>query len=464
MNFIRVFDNVFWEDEGFTIRLAKMSVVDMINATANDVHPPLYYLFVQFLYRIFGDNGITYHLSGFLPYFFIIVISCTIIKKEFSNIPAVVVITMSSLMKNAVRYNVEARMYSLGALFIFISFFSFYKVIKKNELISWFVFVASSLGAAYTHYYALISVAFFYIMLLPKAKNSKKYLTKTIISYFVTFIAYIPWLIFLLKSFKRTADSWWLNEIPTINECIDFLLDYKWLAVGTLIVITFFVLYDLGLMKIEYSKKEKFFERFNFVFSITEKVVITPEIYWVISGIISFLGTIAVGLTLSYMVRPFFVVRYLFPLSAVLYLIIGYCVSKMNFKKIWSIVLILAILWNNIPVYINIYKAESYLDRQTTIFLSNVKPAEDAVLLTNNPHLSWTLLEYYYPENDIEYVEELSSINNSDYDDAWIFWTEEIDEYTANSFREEHYQFEEIYEGLSSDGLNCFVYNIRRNK
>lgn len=37
MHFIRIFDNSFWGDEGFTIRLAKMGFVDMVSATAKDV-------------------------------------------------------------------------------------------------------------------------------------------------------------------------------------------------------------------------------------------------------------------------------------------------------------------------------------------------------------------------------------------------------------------------------------------
>ena len=42
IGFMRCFDNAFWGDEGYTIRLAKMSLKDMIYATAGDVHPPLY--------------------------------------------------------------------------------------------------------------------------------------------------------------------------------------------------------------------------------------------------------------------------------------------------------------------------------------------------------------------------------------------------------------------------------------
>ena len=50
MNFIRIFDNSFWADEGYSISLAKMSIADMINATANDVHPPLHYFLIQIIY------------------------------------------------------------------------------------------------------------------------------------------------------------------------------------------------------------------------------------------------------------------------------------------------------------------------------------------------------------------------------------------------------------------------------
>ena len=67
MHFIRIFDNSFWGDEGFTIRLAKMGFVDMVLATAKDVHPPLYYFFTQILCHIFGFHGYTYHLTAVSP-------------------------------------------------------------------------------------------------------------------------------------------------------------------------------------------------------------------------------------------------------------------------------------------------------------------------------------------------------------------------------------------------------------
>ena len=88
IGFMRCFDNAFWGDEGYTIRLAKMSLKDMIYATAGDVHPPLYYFLVKGLYCLFGNNGFTYQLSAWLPYCAILLLACSVIRKEFGVITA----------------------------------------------------------------------------------------------------------------------------------------------------------------------------------------------------------------------------------------------------------------------------------------------------------------------------------------------------------------------------------------
>ena len=52
--------------------------------------------------------------------------------------------------------------------------FELYKIINRNKIIDWIIFCIASLGAAYTHYYALISVAFLYLMLLFMIRKNKR--------------------------------------------------------------------------------------------------------------------------------------------------------------------------------------------------------------------------------------------------------------------------------------------------
>lgn len=464
MNLIRIFDNAFWGDEGYSIQMAQRSVSDMISTTAGDVHPPLYYLLAQLLYHTLGNHGFTYHLSALLPYIVIVIIGCSVVKRYFGIIPATVLVTMSSLMKNAIIYNVEARMYALGAMFVLIAYIAFYKIIEKNHPGSWIVFCISSLGAAYTHYYALISVAFFFVMLMPLAISQKKYWKGLVISYLTAIIGYLPWLMILVKSFGRTASSWWLTSIPKISDCYLFLLDYKWLAAVFLVCFLFFAIYQLNLLSIHVSKTGKLKDRIDIGLLLPEAVTLNETLYWGVSGVVAICGTVAVGLVLSYMVRPIFVLRYLFPVSAMLYLIFGVCISKMKLSKLWSVLLIVIILWNNVPTYIQTYNSDHNLGQETAKFLDAVKPERDVELITNNDQLGWTLLGYYYPENVSKCDENALTNLDKDDKDIWLIWNEELNEIAEANIRRQHYTSDKVYEGFFANGLYYHVYQLYRNR
>lgn len=464
MNFIRIFDNAFWGDEGFSIRLAQMTVRDMIAATAADVHPPLYYLLAQVLYRALGNNGMAYHLSALLPYAISMILGCTVIKKYFGIIASMVMLTMASLMKNAVTYNVEARMYALAAMFVLIAYIAFYKIIGKNQLRSWIVFCFSSLGAAYTHYYALVSVAFLFAMIIPLAIYQKKYRKGLIISYLIAIFGYLPWLMVLVKSFGRTANDWWLASIPQISDCYLFLLDYKWMAICVLGVFLLFAAYQIKFLRIKISDGEKLKDRVDIHINIQKELEVSGELYWIISGIISICGTIVVGFALSYMIRPFFVSRYLFPVSTMLYLMIGVCISKLKLRRLWGSVLIFAILWNNVPAYVQQYNTDYNLNNETARFLDAVRPENNVELVTNNIHLGWTLLSYYYPENVSKYDGNAPVQLDTDYEDIWLIWEGELDEAAETSIRNQEYTSAKIHEGFFANGVYYHVYELHRNR
>lgn len=178
-------DNNFWYDELFSIDLAHMTVPDLVSATAADVHPPLYYLFIKLLYDVMGDfDGITYHLGSLLPYGALLLFSYVFLWRKIGKIATVIFVTFLSFTYEGLNYITEARMYSLAALFVTMTYCFFYQILKENKNRAWVLFVLASLGAAYTHYYALISVAFFYIMLalyiLVKRKQEWKKLLITL--------------------------------------------------------------------------------------------------------------------------------------------------------------------------------------------------------------------------------------------------------------------------------------------
>ena len=379
MHFVRIFDNSFWGDEGFTIRLAKMGFVQMCRVTAGDVHPPLYYFFTQILYHILGDHGYVYHLSAVIPYGLILILACTVVRKWFGLIPAAVLATLSSLTSEAFRYNVEARMYSLAAFCVLVAYLSFYQIYKENHLFDWFIFGFSSLCAAYSHYYALISVAFFYLMLLPLWFKDKSYRNRIMWLYGGTVAGYIVWLYVLLKTFKRSVSDWWLLVIATFSDCFDFLWGNKWLSVVAIVVFVVGGMYLFNLIQIRNR-------RISFSFQKSQHISYDALLF--LTGLVSILGTIFVGLALSHLLRPFMIPRYMFPLSAVAYLMLGLCLSKFHWRKPLTVLLLAVVLITQIPEYQFLVQHEKQVDIGTSKCSAILSQTENAILYTDDT--SWS--------------------------------------------------------------------------
>lgn len=465
---IRIFDNCFWGDETATIYMAQMSVREMIRATSYDVHPPLYYLFTQLICQMFGNVGITYHLSAFVPYIGIMILTCTYIRKEYGKVTAFVMVTLISLTTCSIQFNIEARMYAFASLLVLIAYLELYRIICKDKAIDWICFAVASLGAAYTHYYALIAVAFFYVMLFAHMfviRRQKKWAKKIVLLYALTFFAYLPWLMILIRAFERTAEDWWLSSLPTVWGIIIFLFDYKWMVFIFIFSVIAYVLYKIQVIAISYDCSKQFKERVDIVLSTpTFCENESHDLFWIISGLASIVGTIAVGIILSYVIRPFFVTRYIFPLSAVAYLIFGYSISRLKLKRILGGCVLFGVLLANTPIYINTYLDEKALNHESERFIHSVQPSDDAVIYVDSGNLRWVTLDYYYPKNKHIYAPDiLSHIKEIFYDssEAWLFWSYEIGEEVQNDLQRQGYELDRVYAGRMNDNAYYTIYKVK---
>ena len=136
-----------------------------------------------------------------------------------------------------------------------------------------------------------------------------------------------------------------------------------------------------------------------------------------------------------------------------IYLIFGICVSKLNFRRIVVAILVLLILWSNIPQYIEQYKCDKDIEQQTEAFLENVTPSEKSAIFTNCSPLDWTLLEYYYPQSAHAYREALPENFDSSYEEIWLFWSDELDSTMLEQLKTQGYSVTEVYEGSVANGI-----------
>ena len=361
-------------------------------------------------------------------------------------------------MPNAVVENVEVRMYSLAAFFVLTAYVCLYDMLNCNQWTEWCVFCLASLGAAYSHYYALISVAFFYVILILLSIKKLEYRRKTATACIVTVFGYLPWFFKLLSTFKRTSVNWWVNWIPTVEDCIQYLFEYKWLYYVFFTALLLFVLYQFGILEFKADKKTKGYE-FTGTLICAGKRNVSTEMIWVAAGLLSIFGTMLVGIGVSYSFRPLFQAKYCFPVSAVAYLILGFCISKMNCRRVFTTMLTVALLINTLPDYISIYKADRMLDADTEMLLNTVIIPPDGLIYTNIS--SWGLFDYYYPQSKVIYGDGYLETLWEQQNEVWVFWTEEVE--LNREIEGLGYCAAKVYEGNFPNGVYCFVYEISKN-
>lgn len=175
---ILCFHHYIGYDESYSMCLIRHSYSDVIRITALDVHPPLYYLLLKTWMLPFGESIPAARCFSLLIYAVFVslgpLMAGKLFGKETGFLFSFFAITMPACQSYL--YS-EIRMYGLAALLVtacalFASGIA--KHIDSSNAKQWFgLFVTGILGA-YTQYYALIAVAFIYIVLFAVLLYHKK--------------------------------------------------------------------------------------------------------------------------------------------------------------------------------------------------------------------------------------------------------------------------------------------------
>ena len=147
-------------------------------------------------------------------------------------------------------------MYTLAAFFVLAAYVELYYILKSGKIIHWVLFAICSLGAAYTHYYALITVAIFYLTLLIMMFFQHKLIKPTVITSVMTIVGYLPWLTILISTFKRTAAGWWSTDILEFKNTLQSAFDRSWLLYTFFVIVLIYTLYQLKVLNFKYDKQK----------------------------------------------------------------------------------------------------------------------------------------------------------------------------------------------------------------
>lgn len=457
MNIRLMFDNVLWGDEAYSANLVRHDIEGIFQVlTLEENHPPLYYLWLKMFVTLFGHEGYVLHMASIVPFVIGILLAVIFMRKHFGNMPTVFFVIISGMSAPCLEYNVEVRMYALAFLGLVGAFYCAYRILSGSKAMAWVSLVLWALVAAYSHYYALVAAGILVFVTCVAAAirlGGKTWIKGMLV--LAGFIgAYLPWLSVLLKSTKSVSGNWWMTDILSFNETIDMIMCG---ANMRKVVLPLFLIIVLVLVIKESAIISRRKQEGQEIFRITTPSIKgwSVETYTLAVGVLTIVGTVVFAYGLCIFMRPLLAVRYVYPLCAVtaLILVIG-SARVLKYLETWSeqenkswvkglskavLAAILVVLFvlglKDYDAYSTTVEYESAKTEEILYIIGDID--EDEVLVNNGvTHIGWTVLDYYYPDNEIINT----SCGNVDADSFWYFSPHSLNENEFNNMVQKGYE------------------------
>lgn len=375
-----------WYDEFYTIKIIDNNIKDIISITANDVHPPLYYLLLKIYTLIFGTGLNTLKIFSIIPLVLILVLNELEVRKLFGKHIAntFVIIFLSSSV--VMQYAIEIRMYSWSMLFLYGMTLYAIKYYQKKDALSIILMTTFSILGIYTHYYVLLSAIVLYlVMILYNVKDFYKLL----ISGLINLICYLPWITILYNQIIQVKQDFWIPEITAST-----ILHYP------------YYLFTLGKFTNIYLIFIALIIILTFTFILKKEFNYKKEI---LICFITFLATCIIGITISILVKPVFHVRYAsISIVSCMILLLSISIGNIKSNKFRIIISILFIYFGIISysyrMLLEFDFSKEYIDTVNKYINNN-----DAILFTSD--VDQSIVISYYFENYNYYT--LKTYDNS---------------------------------------------------
>ena len=211
-----------WYDEAYTAALISesQSFVDVIQITAIDVHPPLYYLLLRMWTGVVGLSEAGLRSFSVVAGILSLVALYKLASKFVNPYYALIAPLLLTLSRSHIKYSQEARMYTLLLLFGCLSALLFLRLLEENpKRIQTAGYFFTTIALLYTHVYgAIIVLAQAMVVLLVTARSQEWEVIRRWMPRFVAIgVAFLPWIAILVRQFSRGAASS-SNPPATLND------------------------------------------------------------------------------------------------------------------------------------------------------------------------------------------------------------------------------------------------------
>lgn len=406
-----LFSRNIWTDEAFTLQLLRGNIGEIIAGTAADVHPPLYYLYAKLFAVIFGQSLIVQKIAAILPMTAVLVFTATVIRRHFGDMTAFLTILFLACIPCSMEFSVQVRMYSLALLCVTVCGVYAYLAYKNGGGKEFFVYALSAVAAAYTHYFAFVSVIVIAgLLFLAIIIRRREYVFKWLISAAGMIAAYLPWTPFFIRQVTSVEAGYWIPEITAEAVWGYFTWTFDLELVPGMVFLFLIMLKGASTyntIKIARDKGEE-------------------EVYALICMLVPTL-TVMLGVILSFLKTPVYREQYVFPALGLLALFFG--LAMKNARKSILVIVCIFLLFVGAVQYKECFRQEyrsTYIAQTESFFEENLE--EDDYIVYNWEAFGF-IYECYFPAEQLEYVERFDF--SQDFRTVWFLhteWMPEIDE------------------------------------
>ncbi|MCD6327552.1 glycosyltransferase family 39 protein [bacterium] len=196
----------YWQDEAYSVVLARDPVNAIIRAQIDDSSPPLYYIMLHFWIKVFGDSEVASRLLSAL--LGVCLVGAVVIVGAALFRPAIGLIAggMLALSPLAVFYSQEARMYTLAPLLAVISVYYCFLVTEKPSRKAITGLIVFSAAMLYCQNYGVFVLGAECLYILSRRKVRPD--PRPMLALMGVVAAYVPWLLVLSRQVSEGKTPW----------------------------------------------------------------------------------------------------------------------------------------------------------------------------------------------------------------------------------------------------------------
>ena len=161
-------DKAFWDDELFSVLLARKPFWDFLYGVVADTHPPGHLLLLHFFHSVLGDANWVYRLPSVLAACALIIVVFLLARELFEKSSALLASFLVAISPFFIQLSNEARSYSLATLVITFMSYSLIKSLRTSDTIWYRVYLISAILGVYIDHFAWIWLLMLNLFLVGK--------------------------------------------------------------------------------------------------------------------------------------------------------------------------------------------------------------------------------------------------------------------------------------------------------